>query len=136
MDSVEALIRKHDDFSKSLMAQEEKIKKLDEFATKLINDDYFAKEDIAKRRDDLLARREALLGKAKLRRELLDESLGYQLFDRDADELKSWLLEKLKTADDESYKDPTNLQSFYIDLLFYFSFKIFYFLSNKYILVI
>ncbi len=110
LDSVESLIRKHDDFSKSLMAQEEKIKKLDEFATKLVGEDHYGKEDIGKRRDALLARREALLSKSKLRRELLEESLGYQLFDRDADEMKSWLLEKLKTAADESYKDPTNLQ--------------------------
>ena len=36
LDSVEALIKKHEDFEKSLAAQEEKIKALDEFASKLI----------------------------------------------------------------------------------------------------
>lgn len=36
LDSVESLIKKHEDFEKSLMAQEEKINALDEFATKLI----------------------------------------------------------------------------------------------------
>ena len=34
-----------------------------------------------------------------------------QYFKRDADELESWILEKLKAASDESYKDPTNLQA-------------------------
>merc|ERR1712002_121365 len=34
LDSVEALIKKHDDFEKSLAAQEEKIKALDESATR------------------------------------------------------------------------------------------------------
>ncbi len=33
------------------------------------------------------------------------------MFDRDADEMKAWVLEKLKTATDESYRDPTNLQT-------------------------
>jgi len=37
LDSVEALIKKHEDFEKSLAAQEEKIKALDIFATKLID---------------------------------------------------------------------------------------------------
>ena len=36
LDSVEAMMKKHEDFEKSLAAQEEKIKALDEFATKLI----------------------------------------------------------------------------------------------------
>ena len=33
-----------------------------------------------------------------------------QYFKRDADELESWIYEKLQAASDESYKDPTNLQ--------------------------
>lgn len=36
LDAVESLIKKHQDFEKSLAAQEEKINALDEFATKLI----------------------------------------------------------------------------------------------------
>ncbi|CAG2119620.1 unnamed protein product, partial [Medioppia subpectinata] len=32
-------------------------------------------------------------------------------FKRDADELESWINEKLQTASDESYRDPTNLQA-------------------------
>jgi hypothetical protein len=36
--------------------------------------------------------------------------LFFQYFKRDADELESWIYEKLQAASDESYKDPTNLQ--------------------------
>jgi len=50
LDSVEALIKKHEDFEKSLAAQEEKIKALDEFATKLIEGQHYAADDVAKRR--------------------------------------------------------------------------------------
>ncbi len=35
----------------------------------------------------------------------------FQYFRRDADELESWIQEKLQVASDESYKDPTNLQA-------------------------
>jgi len=48
---VEALVKKHEDFEKSLAAQEEKIKALDEFATKLIENDHYAADEIAERRD-------------------------------------------------------------------------------------
>ena len=34
-----------------------------------------------------------------------------QYFKRDADELESWIHEKLQAASDESYRDPTNLQA-------------------------
>ena len=51
LDSVEALIKKHEDFEKSLAAQEEKIKALDEFATKLIENEHYAADDVAARRD-------------------------------------------------------------------------------------
>jgi len=54
LDSVEALMKKHDDFEKSLTAQEEKIKALDEFATKLIEGEHYASDEIAARRDAVI----------------------------------------------------------------------------------
>ena len=51
LDSVEALIKKHEDFEKSLQAQEEKIKDLDDFASKLIENQHYAAEDVAARRE-------------------------------------------------------------------------------------
>lgn len=51
LDSVEALLKKHEDFEKSLAAQEEKIKALDEFASKLIEGQHYAADDVAQRRE-------------------------------------------------------------------------------------
>ncbi|KAL7376331.1 hypothetical protein ABVT39_005765 [Epinephelus coioides] len=110
LDSVEALLKKHEDFEKSLSAQEEKITALDEFATKLIQNNHYAKEDVATRRDALLNRRNALHERAQSRRAALEDSFHLQQFFRDSDELKSWINEKMKTATDEAYKDPSNLQ--------------------------
>ncbi|XP_077478046.1 spectrin alpha chain, non-erythrocytic 1 isoform X5 [Stigmatopora argus] len=110
LDSVEALLKKHEDFEKSLSAQEEKITALDEFATKLIQNNHYAFEDVATRRDALLSRRNALHERAQSRRSALEDSFHLQQFFRDSDELKSWINEKMKTASDEAYKDPSNLQ--------------------------
>ncbi|KAL8606296.1 hypothetical protein ACOMHN_024191 [Nucella lapillus] len=111
LDSVEALSKKHDDFEKSLAAQEEKIKALDEFATKLIEGEHYASDDVAQRRDVLLRRRDLLYEKSERRRNQLELSFQFQVFERDCDETKGWINEKLKTASDESYLDPTNLQT-------------------------
>uniref|UniRef100_UPI00358EF662 spectrin alpha chain, non-erythrocytic 1 isoform X2 n=1 Tax=Myxine glutinosa TaxID=7769 RepID=UPI00358EF662 len=110
LDSVESLLKKHEDFEKSLSAQEEKITALDEFATKLIQGGHYAKDDVAARRDALVERRNVLHERSQHRRAGLEDSFSLQQFFRDADELKSWVVEKMKTAADESYKDPTNLQ--------------------------
>uniref|UniRef100_A0A8C4WXB9 Spectrin alpha, non-erythrocytic 1 n=1 Tax=Eptatretus burgeri TaxID=7764 RepID=A0A8C4WXB9_EPTBU len=110
LDSVESLLKKHEDFEKSLSAQEEKITALDEFATKLIQGEHYAKDDVAARRDALVERRNVLHERSQHRRAALEDSFSLQQFFRDADELKSWVVEKMKTAADESYKDPTNLQ--------------------------
>merc|ERR550539_909417 len=109
LDSVEALIKKHEDFEKSLAAQEEKIRALDEFATKLIEGQHYAAEDVAERRALLLERRSQLLEKSAVRKTMLEDSYKFQQFERDCDETKGWINEKLKVATDDSYLDPTNL---------------------------
>ncbi|XP_074042234.1 alpha Spectrin isoform X2 [Leptinotarsa decemlineata] len=109
LDSVESLIKKHEDFEKSLAAQEEKIKALDEFATKLIDGEHYAADDVAQRRAMLLERRKALKEKSSIRKETLEDAYKLQQFERDCDETKGWINEKLKFATDESYLDPTNL---------------------------
>ncbi|KRY60696.1 Spectrin alpha chain [Trichinella britovi] len=110
LDSVEALIKKHEDFEKSLAAQEEKIKAFDEFATKLIEGQHYTADDVALRRQALLQRRAGLLERAARRRTMLEDAYRLQQFERDCDEMMSWINEKLKTARDENYLDPTNIQ--------------------------
>lgn len=67
-------------------------------------------EDIQQRREEVLSRYSAFKQAISDRRNKLEDSRRYQYFKRDADELESWIYEKLQTASDESYKDPTNLQ--------------------------
>ena len=70
---------------------------------------HYAAEDVAQRRTLLLDRRGALLEKSGQRRVLLEDSFRLQQFERDCDETKGWINEKLKFATDDSYLDPTNL---------------------------
>lgn len=45
------------------------------------------------------------------KRSKLGESQTLQQFSRDADEIENWMLEKLQLAEEETYKDPANIQS-------------------------
>ncbi len=74
-------------------------------------------DDIQKRRDQVLNRYDQFKDATKARREQLEEARRYMLFNRDADELESWLNEKLQTAGDDSPIDPTNLQVCYSGML-------------------
>ena len=47
------------------------------------------------------------------RRSKLGESQSLQSVSRDVDDIEAWISEKLQTAMDESYKDPSNIQVFY-----------------------
>ena len=68
-------------------------------------------EDIQERREQVLRRYVDFKEAARVKREKLEDSRRFQYFRRDADELESWIYEKLQAASDESYKDPTNLQA-------------------------
>ncbi|XP_076347775.1 spectrin alpha chain-like [Tachypleus tridentatus] len=68
-------------------------------------------EDIKERRDQVLGLYSEFKSEARVKREKLEDSRRFQYFKRDADELESWINEKLQAASDESYKDPTNLQA-------------------------
>ena len=70
-------------------------------------------EDIQSRREEVLERYSNFKQTCQDMRRKLEDSRRYQYFKRDADELESWIYEKLQTASDESYKDPTNLQVSY-----------------------
>ena len=67
-------------------------------------------EDIQERREQVLGRYAQFKDATRLRRDRLEDARKYMYFKRDADELESWINEKLQTASDESYRDPTNLQ--------------------------
>ena len=53
LDAVEALLKKHEDFEKSLAAQEEKVKAVDDMASRLRKGTHYAAADIDSRRREV-----------------------------------------------------------------------------------
>ena len=53
LDAVEALVKRHEDFEKSLVAQDEKVKAVDEVATRLVQASHYATEDIDSQRKEV-----------------------------------------------------------------------------------
>eukprot|EP00118_Oscarella_pearsei_P018140 m.184464 g.184464 ORF g.184464 m.184464 type:complete len:3710 (+) comp39319_c1_seq2:34-11163(+) len=110
LDGVETLMKNHDDFEKSTLAQEEKMNGLERFGRSLIGKGHYEAAAIDARMDAVLARKEKLLEMSKERKARLEDSRNYQQFRRDAFEVENWIQEKMQTACDESYQDPSNLQ--------------------------
>merc|ERR1712226_1256019 len=110
-DNVEAMIKKHEDFDKAIGNQEEKIETLQTYADQLIASEHYAGNDINQKKKDVLERWEKLKEALIEKRAQLGESQTLQQFSRDADEIETWMLEKLQLAQEENYKDPANIQS-------------------------
>merc|ERR1712226_1579433 len=110
-DNVEAMIKKHEDFDKAIGNQEEKIETLQTYADQLIASEHYAGNDINQKKKDVLERWEKLKEALIEKRAQLGEHQTLQQFSRDADEIETWMLEKLQLAQEENYKDPANIQS-------------------------
>ena len=109
LDQVESMIKKHDNFEKTMIAHQEKINALDEFAQRLIENNHYASDDIEQLRQAFLLRRNDLLERARQRRHLLQDAYRYHQFLIDYDDQKFWIVEKLKMSLDDTWRDLTNL---------------------------
>lgn len=66
---------------------------------------------LRQRRDRVLERYKGFKEAARQRRGKLEDARKYQQFRRDADELESWIKEKLQVVSEDAYsKDRSNLQ--------------------------
>uniref|UniRef100_A0A158QA40 Spectrin beta chain n=1 Tax=Enterobius vermicularis TaxID=51028 RepID=A0A158QA40_ENTVE len=111
VDAVDALLKKHTDFEKTLMAQSEKIDSLKKDANSLAEKDSANRVDIENRRNAILNRHAALLESCKRRSELLLQCRSLHEFIDSCGELMTWTSASLQLAYDESYLDQTNLKS-------------------------
>ncbi|NXO10573.1 SPTN5 protein, partial [Oriolus oriolus] len=109
--SVESLQRKHAQFEKALEAQMEKINEMASFAQQLTQNKHYDSENISNRCQAVLRRKQRLLENAAARRHLLEESRLLQKFLKNSYEVAAWINEKNSIAQDDSWKDPSNLQT-------------------------
>jgi hypothetical protein len=65
---------------------------------------------IQQKREGVLQKWKDFRDSAGSRRQTLENARGLQEFLRNADEIEQWIEDKMKTATDESYRDPSNMQ--------------------------
>jgi spectrin beta len=109
VDGTETLLKKHEEFETSSQPHDERIRALSDQANKLIHGGHYDATKIAARRDAIISRRQRVKQMSADRKSKLLDSLVWQKFSRDADEVSAWISEKMQVATDESYRDPTNL---------------------------
>ncbi|KAL0275436.1 UNVERIFIED_CONTAM: hypothetical protein PYX00_003283 [Menopon gallinae] len=111
LSSVEALIQKHEAFEKTIAAQSGKIEDLKKFANEIIKDKHYDQAGIESRLKLVTSRRERLMESSDARKRKLLETKKLLQFLRNVVEVQTWLHGKIQIANDESYRDPSNLQS-------------------------
>jgi spectrin beta len=85
---VEALLRKHEAFEKTLAAQAGRVEELEQFAIGLLADNHYDSAGITQRLQAVCARRDRLKESAMARRKRLQESHQLQQFLRNMYEVR------------------------------------------------
>ncbi|XP_062252883.1 spectrin beta chain, non-erythrocytic 5 [Platichthys flesus] len=109
VDSVHSLLGRQEEMEGLLKALDQRIDHFSERSLELITRGHYAAEHIKERSRSIQRANRRLKDGSRQRRSLLLASNKYQEFQRDADELLLWMEEKFKVAEDESYRDPTNV---------------------------
>ncbi|XP_049319614.1 spectrin beta chain, non-erythrocytic 5 isoform X1 [Astyanax mexicanus] len=111
LSEVEALQRKHALFENSAEAQLEQVAEVERYAQQLIRKKHYDSDNISKKSKSVQRRKEKILELSKVRQKALEESFQLQKFLEGSYEVCSWLNEKKSVAQDESWRDPINLQA-------------------------
>ncbi|KAK2878694.1 hypothetical protein Q8A67_019485 [Cirrhinus molitorella] len=109
VDSVHSLLGRQEELEALLEALERSINLFQDKSQELISKRNFAAKEIQQRSKVIQDRNKKLKESCKLRRLDLLASKKYQEFLRDAEEVLLWIEEKFEIAEDESYRDPTNI---------------------------
>ncbi|GFS59412.1 spectrin beta chain, non-erythrocytic 5 [Trichonephila inaurata madagascariensis] len=109
MSSVEALIRKHENFEEMCFTNFEKIQEIEMMARDLKDHEDF--EVIQTRCEEICRRRDALQEASQRRKFILQDAKALQQLLLEMYEISNWMSEKIRVASDDSYKDLTNLLS-------------------------
>nr|XP_029543639.1 spectrin beta chain, non-erythrocytic 5 [Oncorhynchus nerka] len=109
VDNVHSLLGRQEELEGLLNSLNQQISLFQDKSKELVNKRHFAAKQIQERSQTIQERNKKLGESCKRRRTLLLDSHKYQEFQRDAEEMLMWMEEKSKIAEDESYRDPTNI---------------------------
>ncbi|XP_057715583.1 spectrin beta chain, non-erythrocytic 5 isoform X1 [Corythoichthys intestinalis] len=111
LDAVQSLLGRHEDLEVVLKALEQRVDLFTKRSQQLISQQHYAAIHIQQRIGSLQKAKRKLKESSDERQSHLQASKKYQEFRQDADELLLWMDEKSKMAEDESYREPTNILS-------------------------
>ncbi|XP_025833247.1 spectrin beta chain, non-erythrocytic 1 [Agrilus planipennis] len=109
--ATDALIRKHQDFEKLLNQQLNRIDDLEKVGEEILADVNYNNQEVKTRLDSVLARKSRLIDATEARGQKLEDSRALHQFRRNIHDVENWLTQKIQIASDESYRDPSNMQS-------------------------
>jgi len=102
---VEASLKRHEDFTATLTAQEERVGALLEMANRLVDAGHYSSDTIQERRDKVVQARDKLKDKSGKKRGELDESKLFQEFRTEVGEMNNFVSEKRKLVREDSFRD-------------------------------
>ncbi|XP_012280338.1 spectrin beta chain, non-erythrocytic 5 isoform X2 [Orussus abietinus] len=111
VEEVDAQVKKHNEFEKLLVTQEEKLIALQEHGDKLLAQNHFDCPTIERRLNEVVQKRAKVRDLCDARRNRLEASLLHAQFIRDVAEAESWIGEKQKKLEAEASKgDVSSLE--------------------------
>ncbi|XP_066591797.1 spectrin beta chain, non-erythrocytic 5 isoform X2 [Prorops nasuta] len=104
VEEVDAQVKKHNEFEKLLITQDEKLMALQEHGDKLLAQNHFDSPTISRRLTEVSLRRAKIRNLCDGRKRRLEASLLHAQFVRDVAEAESWIGEKQKKLEAEASK--------------------------------
>ncbi|KAK7879537.1 hypothetical protein WMY93_033748, partial [Mugilogobius chulae] len=107
--SVHSLLKRHDELEALIRALDQRVELFAERCHQLVEQQHYASRHVRERSRSIHKAHRRLKESCRERRTELLQAQRKQEFLRDAEELLLWMDEKMKIAEDESYRDPTNI---------------------------
>ena len=111
LEQAESLIKKHEALLTTMEANDDKVNGVLQFAQRLVSEQHFASEKIAKKAEDISERRNNNHELALAQLEKLRDQLLLHQFLQDCEELHDWIQEKNVLVQEDTYRSAKTIHS-------------------------
>merc|ERR1719479_262374 len=111
LEQAECLIKKHEALLTTMEANDDKVNGVLQFAQRLVSEQHFASEKIAKKAEDISERRNTNHEMALAQLEKLRDQLLLHQFLQDCEELHDWIQEKNVLVQEDTYRSAKTIHS-------------------------
>ena len=111
LEQAESLIKKHEALLTTMEANDDKVNGVLSFAERLVCEQHFASEKIAKKAEDIQDRRNSNHEMALAQLEKLRDQLLLHQFLQDCEELHDWIQEKNVLVQEDTYRSAKTIHS-------------------------